>query len=186
MPTTYAKNTVNNVVVYTRNTSSNLAHGESKILGSVSIDSKLSNSTDYAATYVWSVRKLDANGNESWETLSTMATGNYSNTDTVSNFAVRSEFTSTDATLRNKINLSFKATNTATLWESYTGNAGELPCLGSNATVKVDIAWHDKHNAGLSGTQTKYFRFEFPAEMQSEDPSWTFDVLDETNAIVLE
>lgn len=186
MPTTYSKNTVNNVVVYSRNTTSNLAHGESKVLGSVSINSKLSNSTDYSATYVWSVRKLDTNGNESWETLSTMAAGDYASTDAIGNFALHSEFISADAALRNKINISFKATNTATLWESYTGNAEERPCLGSNATVKVDIAWHDKHNAGLSDTETKYFRFEFPTEMQSEDPSWTFDVVDETNDITLE
>lgn len=186
MPTTYSKNTVNNVVVYTRNTSSSIAHGETKILGSVSIDSRLSNSTDYAATYVWSVRKLDVDGNEAWETLTTMAAGDYTSSDAVGNFAVRSQFTSADPALRNKINLSFKATNTATLWESYTGDAGELPCLGSNATVKVDISWNDTHNAGLSGSQTKYFRFEFPTEMQSEDPSWTFDVMDETNAVTLE
>ena len=84
------------------------------------------------------------------------------------------------------LNLSFKATNTATLWESYTGDVGELPRLGSNATIKVDITWNDKHDAGLSGTLTKYFRFEFPTEMQSEDPSWTFDIVDETNAVTLE
>ena len=186
MPTTYSKNTVNNVAVYTRNTTSNLAHSESKILGNVSIDSRLSNSTDYAAAYSWSIRKLDVDGNESWESLTTMATGDYTNSDTVGNFTIRSEFTSPDAALRNKINLSFKATNTATLWESYTGDVGELPRLGSNATIKVDITWNDKHDAGLSGTLTKYFRFEFPTEMQSEDPSWTFDIVDETNAVTLE
>lgn len=186
MALTYSKNTVNGVVVYSRNTTSNLAHGESKILGSVSIDAKLSNSTDYSATYSWSIRKLDIDGNESWESLSNMLIDDYIRTDSIGNFSAHSEFSSTDPSLRNKINLVYKATNTASLWESYNGSIGGLPLLGSGATVKVDIAWHDKHNAGLSGTQTKYFRFEFPTEMQSEDPSWTFDIVDETNNIVLE
>lgn len=190
MPTTYSKNTVkdinnNDVVIYTRNTAAHLAHSTSKALGNVSIDAKLSNSTDYVATYTWSIRKLDSAGAETWTPLVVGLQTTYENADSVGNFSTSNAI---DPSAANKINLWFKATNTAALWESYTGAAGELPCLGSNTTIKVDIAWHDKHNAGLSGTKAKYFRFEFPTEMQSEDPSWTFSVLDEANdpAIILE
>lgn len=172
---TYVKHTIDGVDVYTRSATSALGHGETKTLGSVSIDSKISNSTDYTATYTWAVRHLDSERNAGWVTLSSTPCV----TDASSGqFLVAG--TSNPST-PNKINLTFSAHNTAVRWESHTGENDALPMLGSEATIKVDIAWRDTHGGVTSGTQTKYFKFQFPTELQSEDPSWTFDLNDTAN-----
>ena len=170
IPLTYSKTgptaATNNVAIYTRNSTTSVAHGVVDMpLGRVSIDSKMSNLADYAASYMWSIRTLDANGLETWQPI-TLDEAFFA-TDSKSNFKISSKV------------LSANVSNTADTTDT-------LPLLGSDATIKVDISWHDTRGAGFSNSLTKKFRFEFPVEMQSEDPSWTFDVLDETNSIVLE
>jgi hypothetical protein len=183
LPVTYSKTgptlATNNVAIYSRTSTTTVAHGVvDKPLGSVSIDAKISNSTDYAATYVWSVRTLDSGGAETWMPI----TNSFSATDSKGNFKINSQ-----AISASKIKLNFQAANTATTWESYTADPTDtLPLLGSDATIKVDISWADTKGAGFSNSLTKKFRFEFPVEMQSEDPSWTFDIIDETNSMTLE
>ena len=187
IPLTYSKTgptaATNNVAIYTRNSTTSVAHGVVDMpLGRVSIDSKMSNLADYAASYMWSIRTLDANGLETWQPITLYEA--FFATDSKSNFKISSKVLSANVS---KVEFTFQAANTATAWESYTADTTDtLPLLGSDATIKVDISWHDTRGAGFSNSLTKKFRFEFPVEMQSEDPSWTFDVLDETNSIVLE
>ena len=195
---TYTKTTVANnpttepsITVYKRLATTGVPRDSSAALGKISIDAAISNTTDYSATYTWSLRHLIANSSSTANAPSSpiatwvpMVVGTAETTpvatDTASNFLVSNLVT---AAIPSKLVLGFNAKNTATTtWQSFTGVTGRLPMLGSEATIKVVIAWKDKYGGTMSGSVSKYFRFEFPTEMQAGDPSWTFTITDITNS----
>lgn len=165
-------------VTYKRLTTAKIAHSATNQVGKLSIDAQMSNTVDFNSTYSWSI-KHSINGVDIWVPLNTTE-GFIANTG-ANNFAIKSEFTSENLADRNSINLTFQATNTDTVWTSYTGGVAASPILA--ADIKLVIEWSDKHNVPgdaeyLFGTKMETFRFEFPTIMQSADPSWIFIVTD--------
>lgn len=172
-------------VTYKRLSTAKIAHSATNQVGKLSIDAQISNSVDFNSTYSWFI-KNSIDGVDTWVPLNTTA-GFIANTD-ANNFAIKSEFASDYLADRNSINLTFQATNTDTVWTSYTGGVAS-PILA--ADIKLVIDWTDKHNMPgdaeyLFGNKIETFRFEFPTIMQSADPSWIFVVTDTVTDTVQE